>query len=133
MTVVRACFGFVFACVFLLGTGRPLHGQEVEEAPPPPEQGCTYKSDPSAFLKAQAREHEAIHRRVKDFSRASTVAAGASVEPEPPLVDRNFIENYTDAASGSSCSWPNPDLIGFGARAVIDGRRGPTSRSPRRG
>ena len=56
-----------------------------------PEQGCTFRADPSQFLKAQARVRQSIHDRVKKlaaarYSEADGLAEGAAI------VRRNFID-----------------------------------------
>jgi hypothetical protein len=79
---------------FVLLLGNPVFGQDETEAVPiPPDQGCTFKADPSEFLNAQSKAHEAIHRRLKDFGGAKVARRQAVAAPEP-LPHRNFIDNH---------------------------------------
>jgi hypothetical protein len=57
----------------------------------PPEQGCTFRSDPSQFLNAQARTRNGIDKRVKKFADARFSAD--DVAPEAPVIRRNFIDD----------------------------------------
>ena len=85
---LRVAIGFVL----LLGT--QILAQDDTEAPAiPPEQGCTFRADPSAFLNAQSKAHEAIHRRLKEFggTKIARKQAAASAEALP---HRNFIDNH---------------------------------------
>src|SRR5688572_28630390 len=86
--------GLWVAIGFVLLLGNPLFGQdETEPSPIPPDQGCTFKVDPSEFLNAQSKAHEAIHRRLKDFGSVK-IARRQAVAAAEPLPHRNFIDNH---------------------------------------
>jgi hypothetical protein len=58
-----------------------------EESEPVPEQGCTFRAAPSAFLDAQSRAHQTINSRLKDFRRSTAAPSNAE-----PLERRNVID-----------------------------------------
>jgi hypothetical protein len=93
MTRVRvaAAIGFVL----LIGPNQLLNAQDEEEVRPAalPEQGCTFKADPAAFLNAQSRAHEAINRRLKEFPRVASARKTAET-PQAPLAHRNFVDDF---------------------------------------
>src|SRR5689334_13131029 len=78
-----------------LCTAAAIPGQEIRANIDPaarPEQGCTFRADPSQFLRAQARMRQAVHDNVEKlaaarYSEADGLAAGASI------VRRNFIDD----------------------------------------
>ena len=88
MRVVNASFAVMSAVLF--SSAATLNAEP--EFPVPPEQGCTFRADPAAFLHALGRARESVHRRLNDFS-AGTSAAVSTVA-EAPLVRRNFIDHY---------------------------------------
>jgi hypothetical protein len=81
--------------VLLSAGSLPLGAEEDEQfASTPPEQGCTFKSDPSAFLDAQAKARESIHRRLKEFAGVSIVRRSVPSEASAPLPHRNFVDDH---------------------------------------
>jgi hypothetical protein len=85
----------ISACVLMavgiasIGAAQEIHAN-IEPAARP-EQGCTFRADPSQFLKAQARARQSIQERVKKlraarYSEADGLAEGAAI------VRRNFID-----------------------------------------
>ena len=79
MTIAKgiAFLGIVFVC----STVRAEEPESVTE------QGCTFRVDPSAFLNAQSRAHQAINARLKEFRRTA-----AAPTPAEPLPRRNIID-----------------------------------------
>ncbi|HYP06356.1 MAG TPA: DUF1553 domain-containing protein [Bryobacteraceae bacterium] len=86
----------VIGFVLLVSASPRLLAQEeeVEAQPIPPEQGCTFKADPSQFLNAQSRAHEAIHRRLMEFPRGKAEAARAATADAVAIPHRNFIDKH---------------------------------------
>jgi hypothetical protein len=83
------------SCVLIaVGIAISAAAQEIGVGVDPaaqPEQGCTFRVDPTQFLKAQARVRQSIHDRVKKlaaarYSEADGLAEGAAI------VRRNFID-----------------------------------------
>ena len=66
----------------------PLEAEDEEVVAP--EQGCTFRSDPSQFLNAQ-REFARFASSVKKFSDVRQAAA--TPEAQAPISRRNFIDD----------------------------------------
>lgn len=72
------------------GGSTGLYAEDEEEIIPP-EQGCSFRSDPVQFLNAQRRNRDSVHRRVKEFVGARY--ASTEAVSDAPAVRRNFIDN----------------------------------------
>lgn len=85
MALERAFWSWVLALSILACS---LHAQNDSEELPPPEQGCTFRSDPSKFLNAQRRTRDVVHQRTKNFTTPRSAAGDA----QETILRRNFID-----------------------------------------
>jgi hypothetical protein len=60
-----------------------------EDADAPPEQGCTFRANPSEFVRAEVRTREELFERVRKFRPS---LAGAGVVQASSLPKRNFVD-----------------------------------------
>jgi hypothetical protein len=93
MSLAKAAnLSILAACLLVRGVAQDVHAPEADPAPEQitPEQGCTFRSNPSGFLNAQRRIRDAVDRSVRKFSTARSAAVAT---PQAPILHRNFIDD----------------------------------------
>lgn len=86
LVVLTTCF-----CVNTVAQDARPSDEDPAVEPAVADQGCTFRSDPSAFLNAQRRIRDAVHRGLSKLSSARYSAAETA--PQAPITRRNFIDD----------------------------------------